>query len=100
MRLRAHDRYQNDAVFARIVDTLRIMLETEDEYAGRQFTPTEMREAAMLACELYEYQHVRPILLLKSTPFSLAMFGGAEPSPKTATGAMMEDWNSNDKAHR
>lgn len=96
MRMKAHDRYQHDPIFARIVDTLQIMLETEDDYAGRQFTPTEMREAAMLACELYEYRHIRPILLLKSTPSLLSMFGEVESSPKTATGAsLLEKWGDN-----
>ncbi len=74
MRMTSRDRYQHDHTFTLIVDTLRYMLASSDEN-GKQFTATEVREAAMLACELYEYEHIRPLLLLNTTGFSTALFG-------------------------
>lgn len=54
------ERYANDAVFHQLVDFIHHMLEKN---AMRQWTPTELREAVMLACAQYEYRHVRPIVL-------------------------------------
>jgi hypothetical protein len=66
VRSPASDRYQSDPQFRTIVDLIRIELE-----AGH-FTPTELREAVMLAACLYEYEHVRPIIfgddVLRSMP--------------------------------
>jgi hypothetical protein len=47
-------RYQNDPSFSRLVDMMRACIE------NAQFTPTEIREAAMLAQIMYEETHVRP----------------------------------------
>lgn len=57
---RPEERYQSDPVFRNLVDLLRHMLE---ENAMRQYTPTELREAVMLAACQYEYTHVRPLLV-------------------------------------
>lgn len=73
MRMSAHDRYQHDPMFARIVDTLYYMLLSSDEY-GKQYTATEMREAAMVATEKYEYLHLRPTFIVESSKYS-GMFG-------------------------
>lgn len=52
--LRMHERYENDSAFHRLVDTmLAVILEGN-------FTPTEIREAAMLAQIRYEDIHIRP----------------------------------------
>jgi hypothetical protein len=57
---RPEDRYQRDPVFHALVDLLSSMLE---ENAMHQWTPTELREAVMLAACMYEYRHVRPLVL-------------------------------------
>lgn len=49
-----HDRYSNDPAFRNLVDVL------QNELERGQYTPTEIREAAMLAQILYEERHVRP----------------------------------------
>jgi hypothetical protein len=56
MRSPASDRYQKDPQFKTLVDLIRCELEQS------HFTPTELREAVMLAACLYEYQHVRPVI--------------------------------------
>lgn len=57
---RSEDRYRHDPVFHSLVDLLSSFLE---ENAMRQWTPTELREAVMLAACQYEYRHVRPMLI-------------------------------------
>lgn len=59
------ERYQNDPVFRQLVEVLRHYLE---ENACRQYTPTELREAVMLAASMYEFTHIRPIVM---TPHGL-----------------------------
>lgn len=61
-RLPAHDRYHRDPVFRQLVT----LLYTHMEHAHREgisYTPTELREAAMLAAEKYEELHIRPIVV-------------------------------------
>lgn len=53
----AHERYQNDPVFRNLVMSFMVAIENAD------FTPSEIREAAMFAQILYEETHIRPILL-------------------------------------
>ena len=67
MRMPTRDRYQNDPVFHRLVDMLRHAL------LDSNFTATEVREAAMLACEMHEYQHVRPLLIKKNEMYQTAI---------------------------
>lgn len=48
------DRYANDPHFHTLVDAMQAHI-----LAG-QFTPTEIREAALLAQIIYEETHIRP----------------------------------------
>lgn len=50
-------RYQTDPVFHVLVDTLRSFL------AQHQFTPSELREAAMLAAAIHEAETIRPLII-------------------------------------
>ena len=63
--IRPEERYYSDPVFARLVDVLGAMLE---DNAMRQWTPTELREAVMLAACKYEYRHVRPLCYERKAP--------------------------------
>ena len=56
-RLPAEARYEADPVFRSLVDVIGAMLERDQ---SRTFTPTEVREAAMLACIRYEAIHIKP----------------------------------------
>lgn len=47
------DKYMNDPEYHQLVDTLEHFIERA------QFTPSELREAAILACINYEMRHVR-----------------------------------------
>ncbi len=58
MRMEAVERYQRDPVFHQMVDMMRAMLENSPE-----ITPTELREAVMMAASTHEMTHVKPILL-------------------------------------
>ena len=60
MTMRPEERYQNDSVFRNLVDLLRHMLE---ENAMRVYTPTELREAVILAACMYESQHIKPLFI-------------------------------------
>ena len=53
----ASERYQTDPIFHAIVDLLRFEMRLGD------FTPTELREAVMLATTMHESETVRPITL-------------------------------------
>jgi hypothetical protein len=48
------ERYQNDAIFKRVVDVLETLI------SKHQMTPTEIREAAILACVHSELRIKRP----------------------------------------
>ena len=61
MRLTAAERFKTDPTFRTIVDVLYHLLEEQDE-RGIQYTPTEMREAAMLAAMMYEETHIKPFI--------------------------------------
>jgi len=52
--MKIRERYEADPTFHRLVDMIRAMIE------GATITPTEMREAAMLAQIMYEDTHIRP----------------------------------------
>ena len=52
------DRYLTDAAFHYVVDSMRALI------SGAQLTPSEVREAAMLACIIEEERRpARPIVL-------------------------------------
>ena len=70
------ERYEHDPVFHQLVDLFQHYLE---ENACRQFTPTELREAVMLAATMYEYRHIRPIAI---DPTTLKVIG-MEPQIST-----------------
>jgi hypothetical protein len=53
------ERYERDNVFRAIVDQFRALM----EQSAIPITPTEVREAAMLATMMYEYTHIRPITI-------------------------------------
>ena len=53
------ERYHNDPNFNRLVDMMRSAIESAE------FTPTEIREAAMLAQIMYEETHVRPMMFTR-----------------------------------
>jgi hypothetical protein len=53
------ERYLSDPEFHALVDMMRKQLESA------QFTPTEIREAAMLAQIMYEQNHPRPIVMTR-----------------------------------
>jgi hypothetical protein len=57
-RLSPQERYQRDANFKMLVDMLT------DQIVCLEYTPTELREAAMLAALRYELIHARPAFLL------------------------------------
>ena len=50
----ADERYLRDPAFHQLVDLI------EQWVATQQYTPTEVREAAMLAALHYEYRTIRP----------------------------------------
>lgn len=52
------ERYQTDAVFHAIVDLLRSEMRRGD------FTPTELREAVILAATMHESEAVQPLFRL------------------------------------
>lgn len=56
-RTPATERYQNDVAFRNLTDTLYAAIDRAE------FSPTEIREAAMLAHILYEERRVRPIIV-------------------------------------
>jgi hypothetical protein len=52
-----HDRYRTDPAFRNLVDMLYLQIHEA------KYTPTEVREAAMLAQILYEERVLRPIIM-------------------------------------
>lgn len=61
-RLSPVERYRSDVMFRTIVDQLYILIEQA------QYTPTEIREAVMLAQIKYEELHVRPLIIEADWP--------------------------------
>ena len=84
--MRPEDKYLHDPVFHNLVNLLGSFLE---ENAMRQWTPTELREAVMLAACRYEYVHVRPIVITLSKsvildpPFAPINNKGSQEMSKT-----------------
>jgi len=50
-------KYQNDVEYRQLVDTL------ESFIAKAQYTPSEMREAVILACINHEMRNPRPVMI-------------------------------------
>jgi len=61
------DRYRHDPVFRRLVDILELQIREA------QYTPSELREAAILAAIHYESTTVRPIFLDPNDPYGPAI---------------------------
>jgi len=57
MSMSARERYHHDPAFHQLVKLLHAQIEKGD------FTPTEIREAAMLAQIIYEERNPRPLLI-------------------------------------
>lgn len=61
-RLSVEERYLRDPVFHALVSTLRAALQ------GGNFTPTELREAAILAASIHESETIRPLIMGRLRP--------------------------------
>ncbi len=61
----AEERYRGDATFARLVDVIYAAI------VEKQYTPTEVREAAMLAALKYDYTHIRDMWPHKLAPLEI-----------------------------
>lgn len=72
-------RYRNDQTFHAVVDMMRSYLQ------HYQFTPSELREAAMLAATMHKMYTVRPLLISDVEKIEASFYG--EPKPEGA----MED---------
>lgn len=74
----AEAKYKSDSIFRALVDTFRYMLR------AYQYTPSELRQASLLAATMHEYESIKPLYVWMDEAKGLDMFGGA---PKTATGS-------------
>jgi len=54
------DRYQYDAQFRTLVDTLYMQI------VNLNYTPTELRDAVMMAALKYEYSHIRKTFIIEN----------------------------------
>lgn len=61
--MQPNERYRNDPVFRNLVDFMQHYLE---EHQGL-LTPTELREAVILAATLYDSRHIKPLLVDQAT---------------------------------
>lgn len=82
-RTPADDRYARDPVFTTLVDILYTLL----DQAENKFTPTELREAVMLAATKYEYLHVRPLFFTAN---------GLEPLPSNSNESRLRFYGGKD----
>jgi len=57
--MNAEERYKNDPIFHSIVDSLYHMLDV----GNGMYTPTELREAVILATSMWESIHIKPIFI-------------------------------------
>ena len=57
-KLTPEQRYGRDVEFHTLVDTIYSLIEQS------QFTPTELREAVILACTMYEMRHCKSIFFV------------------------------------
>ena len=58
----AEERYLHDPIFHLLVDQIYVAIER------KQYTPTEVRDAAMLASLRWERTHARSLWPLEGTP--------------------------------
>ncbi len=59
----SRDRFNSDPLFRMLTETIYRLAE-QAHANGSTFTPTELREAAMLAALMFEERHTRPLLFL------------------------------------
>ena len=62
MTLSSRERYQTDPLFRMLADTIYRIAE-QAHADGNTFTPTELREAAMVAAIRMEERHMRPLMI-------------------------------------
>ncbi len=60
----AQQRYRSDPTFRALTDFIYAFMDKEG--AGSKFTPTELREACMLAATMWECRNIRPFLAAES----------------------------------
>jgi hypothetical protein len=58
----SRERYNQDPLFRMLADTIYRIAERAHA-DGNTFTPTELREAAMVAAVMFEERHMRPVVL-------------------------------------
>ena len=68
-RTTADARYKSDPQFAMVVNVLRSYMEQA------HYTPTELREACHLAACMYEWEHVKPLMIDPKEPFKWNLRG-------------------------
>jgi len=73
MRLPVEERYHRDATFRQLVDWMMYHIRTAD------YTPTELREAAILAATMHERYTIRASRFFHSSEFP---GGGSIERPK------------------
>ena len=59
-RTPSYDRYQDDPIFRALTDQFRALLYSD---GGQNLTPSDVRAAALLASTMYEYTHIRPLII-------------------------------------
>ena len=64
------EQYKYDSKFRQIVDILR------DELRRYEFTPSELRQAVILAATMHAEQNIRPIIYMDEAKLIPSMFGG------------------------
>lgn len=96
----AEERYRNDNQFRYLVNLMRA------ELRRCEFTPSELRQASILASTMHECERIKPLYVWIDEAKDLAVFGGPTKGEQTATGAMQYDkWsdlayvNSNKHCH-
>lgn len=61
------ERYKQDPTFATLVDML-VREFVRCDHSGAGLTPTEVRQAAALAWQIYQERHAHPLMILKEGP--------------------------------
>jgi hypothetical protein len=91
------EKYLNDSAFRNIVDILRTELERW------YYTPSELREAVILACTMHESTHLRPLwaFIDEAKDIPPAMFGGdwADSNTLSRTVSGSQHWELKTPEH-
>lgn len=76
----ATERYRTDSSFKQLVDMLQLLVR------DGQFTPSELREACVLAATINEYQTIRPMLVDRDNlDIENIVLNSLRPKPDTTT---------------